>query len=70
VIILFGTQKENAVDVFGASDNKNVNIGEIVSKVCKELGGRGGGSPNVAQGFGTQKEKLDKLIRKLERELK
>ncbi|RLI96705.1 MAG: alanine--tRNA ligase [Candidatus Aenigmatarchaeota archaeon] len=70
VIILFGTQKENAVDVFGASDNKNVNIGEIVSKVCKELGGRGGGSPNVAQGFGTQKEKIDKLIRKLERELR
>ncbi len=68
VIVLFGVQKKIAV--FGASANKNINIGELVSKACKELGGSGGGSASVAQGFGTQKEKLDNVIEKLKRELK
>ncbi len=69
VILLFSLNER--ITVFGsAGKNTNVNIGKLVSQVCKELGGKGGGSEFVGQGFGTDKDKLEEVIKKLRERLK
>jgi alanyl-tRNA synthetase len=45
---------------------KGVNAGEIVKNVSPVIGGGGGGKPNFAQGGGTQPEKLQEAIIKVE----
>lgn len=69
VIILFGLTDEK-INVFAsAGKNAKISVGKIVTEICKKLGGKGGGSPLVAQGFGIDKEKLDDIIEELKREL-
>jgi alanyl-tRNA synthetase len=45
---------------------KGVNAGEIVKNVSPVIGGGGGGKPNFAQGGGTQPEKLQEAVKKVE----
>ncbi len=54
-IIVFGSAGTNAV-------KKGINIGTLLGEVCEMLGGKGGGSPHLAQGFGTSKEKIEDAI--------
>ncbi|MFZ3077729.1 MAG: alanine--tRNA ligase [Candidatus Aenigmatarchaeota archaeon] len=63
VIMLFSITDK--INVFGSAGAKTgVNIGKIVSQACAELGGKGGGSPLLAQGIGTMKEKLKEVMGK------
>ena len=67
-IVLFGVGEK--INVFcSAGKNVNINSGLIASKICQDLGGKGGGSPILAQGFGTDKEKIPALIKKIKTEL-
>lgn len=66
VILLFSTTDK--INVFGSAGAKTgVNIGKIVSQVCAELGGKGGGSLLLAQGIGTRKEKLREIMEKVKK---
>jgi alanyl-tRNA synthetase len=68
VVILLGVSDK--IYIFGsAGKNSTVNIGEIISDVCKELGGRGGGSAKVGLGIGFEKNKIDSVIKKIEARL-
>jgi alanyl-tRNA synthetase len=68
IIILFGIDEK--IHVFGSAGSKTgIDIGKIISSACSELGGKGGGSPNLGQGIGLEKEKLNDLISKLKGEL-
>jgi alanyl-tRNA synthetase len=67
-IVLLGTGEK--VNVFcSAGKNVNINSGLIASKICQDLGGKGGGSPVLAQGFGTDKKKIPGMIKKIKTEL-
>ncbi len=66
IIVLFGITDD--VHVFGSSGNKKIDIGKVVSEMCKELGGRGGGSSTVAQGA-CKKTNIDYVIEKKRKEL-
>lgn len=67
-IILFGLADK--IYVFGsAGKNTGTDIGRIVSRICKELGGNGGGSAALAQGIGARKDRLDSVIETLRKEL-
>ena len=69
IIILFGLTDEK-INVFASvGKNTKINAGKIVKEICQKLGGKGGGSSLVAQGFGINKEKLDVVIEELKREL-
>ncbi len=61
VILLFSIT--DRINVFGSAGAKTgVNVGNIVSQACGELWGKGGGSPMLAQGIGTKKEKLKEVM--------
>ncbi len=69
IIFLFGLNKK--IDIF-ASAGKDVkeNIGKIVKEVSQILGGRGGGSPKLGQGFGTNKNKMKEAKKKIREMIK
>ncbi len=69
VVILFGV--EDKINVFAsAGKDSNINVGEVVTRMCKDLGGNGGGTQTIAQGYGIDKEKLDEVIKKLKESIK
>jgi len=65
LIILFGVEGKK-IFVFGSAGkeviSRGVAVGNIVSEVCKELGGKGGGRDNLAQGVGSNLKDLDNVI--------
>jgi alanyl-tRNA synthetase len=66
VIVLFGS-KDGKVFLFASSGKKTkVDVGKIVSKLSKLLGGKGGGTPNLAQGIGNKKNKIKNAIKMAE----
>lgn len=69
LLFLFGINDK--IDIF-ASAGKEVDkdIGKIVEEISKILGGRGGGSPKLGQGFGTKKDKLKKAEKRIREMLK
>ena len=68
VILLFGISEK--IFVFGSTGEKTgVDIGKIVVEVCEELGGRGGGTAGMAQGFGTNIKKLKEVVEKVRKKL-
>jgi alanyl-tRNA synthetase len=52
-----------------AGKNVGINAGLITSKICSDLGGKGGGSPTLGQGFGVNKSKLKAIVKKIKTEL-
>jgi alanyl-tRNA synthetase len=60
--------------VCSVSDNlingKNINAGKLISGVAKELGGGGGGRPQLATAGGKDIEKLDSVLKNFENEIK
>jgi alanyl-tRNA synthetase len=67
-ITLFGIGEK--ISVFcSAGKNVNINAGLITSKLCSDLGGKGGGSPTLGRGFGVDKSKLAKIKDKIKKEL-
>ena len=49
--------------VVAGSADKRVNAGEIVSRVCEVLGGKGGGKPGFAQGVGQNHDQVEKSLK-------
>jgi alanyl-tRNA synthetase len=66
IIILVGLS--DRAYVFGSAGPKaakaGVNVGKIVGETCAVLGGKGGGSPVLAQGSGPEKAKAKDAIKK------
>lgn len=64
VAILGGRQNGTArLLVARSSDVTSVMCGDIVRKACAVMGGSGGGKPEMAQGGGTQPEKLSDALK-------
>jgi alanyl-tRNA synthetase len=64
-IILLGTGKEGKVNLIaGVSSDLvgKVKAGELVAMVAQQVGGKGGGRPDMAQAGGTQVENLDAAL--------
>lgn len=58
VIILLGTGDRMGVFA-SAGDEVEINIGDITRKICEILGGKGGGSAKIGQGFGKEPGKIE-----------
>ncbi len=71
IIFLFGVTDK--IYLFASAGNaavrKNVNAGEILKKACESLGGRGGGLPALAQGYGERIENLVEVKNWVRKEL-
>ena len=66
IIILFGVRER--ISVFASSGEKTyIHIGSIVSNICKDLDGKGGGGKNVGQGIGNNKDRLSDVMNQLRR---
>jgi alanyl-tRNA synthetase len=62
-IALLGARDEGAARiVFARSASLGPDMGRLLAEACQTLGGRGGGKPELAQGGGPQKDKLEAAI--------
>ncbi|MGZ9899044.1 alanine--tRNA ligase [Shewanella gaetbuli] len=64
-IIVLGIANQGKVNLIAGVSNdltKQVKAGELIAMVAKEVGGKGGGRPDMAQAGGTQPENLDKAL--------
>jgi len=67
VIFLFGLGKR--IEIFASAGKKtDVNIGKIVKEISEKLGGKGGGSEKLGQGYGVDRKKL-KDVKNMVREI-
>ncbi|NOZ76931.1 MAG: hypothetical protein GXO65_04495, partial [Euryarchaeota archaeon] len=62
VVFLFGTAGDRIGVLALRGKNPKVNLGPIVTEICKMLGGGGGGRPDFARGAGVKKDKLDEAM--------
>ena len=72
LFVLFGVGKDKVSVLAFVGENaakKGFNASSLVNEACKELGGRGGGSQSFAQGMGTERKKLEEVIKKMKAEL-
>ena len=53
VVALVGSKGERGYLCFGRSFSVELDVGSLMREACRGFGGRGGGSPSMAQG-GTQ----------------
>jgi alanyl-tRNA synthetase len=68
VIVLFGISDK--IYIFGSAGAKtNLDMGKIIREVAEKLGGNGGGSKQMAQGVGENKDKLNEVMEKLRKDL-
>lgn len=59
VVVLFSLEDQGAARLlFARSADVNLNMGELMKRVTEQFGGRGGGSPDLAQGGVSQLEQL------------
>ena len=62
-IALLATKDAGSVRlVFARSESLAHNMGELVAMACQALGGRGGGRPDLAQGGGSNTERISQVI--------
>ena len=64
-IIVLGTAQEGKVNLIAGVSNDligKVKAGELVAMVAAEVGGKGGGRPDMAQAGGSQPENLDAAL--------
>jgi alanyl-tRNA synthetase len=63
-IALLATKEAGAARlVFARSATVAADMGQLLSKACASLGGRGGGKPELAQGGGPNIEKLEETLK-------
>ena len=63
-IALLATKEAGAARlVFARSATVGSDMGQLLSKACTSLGGRGGGKPELAQGGGPNIEKLEEALK-------
>jgi len=69
-VVLFGVRDRDAARlVFARSSGLEQDMGVLIARACAELGGRGGGRPELAQGGGPNAAKLQEVIDQIEKEL-
>ncbi|SFM30168.1 alanyl-tRNA synthetase [Ectothiorhodospira mobilis] len=64
-VIVLATAREGKVNlVAGVTDayNKTLKAGDLVNEVARQVGGRGGGRPDMAMAGGSQPEALDEAL--------
>ncbi|UCX05495.1 alanine--tRNA ligase [Shewanella glacialimarina] len=64
-IIVLGVATEGKVNLIAGVSNdltKQVKAGELVAMIAQQVGGKGGGRPDMAQAGGTQPENLDAAL--------
>lgn len=64
-IIVLGTEQEGKVNLIAGVSNDligKVKAGELVAMVAAQVGGKGGGRPDMAQAGGSQPENLDAAL--------
>jgi alanyl-tRNA synthetase len=62
-IALLGAKDDSAARlVFARSGSLNHNMGQLLAEACQVLGGRGGGKPDLAQGGGPERHRLNEAI--------
>ncbi|MFC1501803.1 DHHA1 domain-containing protein [bacterium] len=65
VIALVGLEKEKGYLCFGRSQSVDIDMRPILKDACDVIGGKGGGSPFMAQGNGPEISKLETAIQKV-----
>ena len=64
-VIVLGIASEGKVNLIAGVSNdltKQIKAGELVAMVAQQVGGKGGGRPDMAQAGGTQPENLDAAL--------
>ncbi|NMH65793.1 alanine--tRNA ligase [Shewanella salipaludis] len=64
-VIVLGTAKDGKVNLIAGVSNDltaKIKAGELVAMVASQVGGKGGGRPDMAQAGGTQPEHLDSAL--------
>ena len=47
------------------ADKEKLNAGKLIKEIGKEIGGGGGGRPDMAQGGGTKVEGIERAVERL-----
>lgn len=73
IMVLAATRDDKVFLLVGVTPDlvERAHAGRLIAEIAKEVGGSGGGRPDMAQAGGTRPEKLDdalKLARKLIRD--
>ncbi|MBN1684310.1 MAG: alanine--tRNA ligase [Gammaproteobacteria bacterium] len=68
VVVLAGVDEENIHLVAGITQNltKQLHAGELVKMIAEQIGGKGGGRPDMAQGGGNNPKVLPKALAEVE----
>lgn len=64
-VIVFFSVSDKIYVFCSAGGQTKTNAGELAKRLCTELDGKGGGTKTIGQGLGSDKEKVDGLIKKL-----
>ncbi len=67
-VIVFFSVSDKVYVFCSAGTKTETNAGELAKRLCAELGGKGGGTKTIGQGFGAEKDKVDGIIKKLKEE--
>jgi alanyl-tRNA synthetase len=70
VIALLATTSSPAALVFAASPKQSCDMGALMKQALAELGGRGGGSRDMAQGGPQRVESIPAVLAEIERKLR
>ena len=61
-VLLFGIKRERANLLLARSETLNYDMNRLMKEACKFINGKGGGTPNFAQGGGTNMGGIDKAL--------
>jgi len=61
-VLLFGIKRERANLLLARSETLNYDMNRLMEEACKFINGKGGGTPNFAQGGGTNRGGIDKAL--------
>ena len=69
VVVINSTQSDKLNVLVGVTGDltDHFHAGNLVAKICQQLGGKGGGKADFGQGGGTQTDKIDSLIENIEK---
>lgn len=72
VIILATIENNYAQIICGVTKNlaTKINAVDLVNQIAKQIGGKGGGRPDMAQGGGSDVAKLDKAIEEMKKDIR